>query len=163
VAVSPDGKWISTGTWHGTGVKVWEARSGRLLRELPVDESANVVFSPDGTRLLSSTVNEYRIWEVGSWKPGLVIRREGGTPPGVAAFTPDGWLVAVAHSSTLVKLVETGSGREVAALETPEPQHISSLCFSPDGARLAAGNASGTVHLWDLRLIRPELPALRLA
>ncbi len=161
-AVSPDGEWVATGTWQGSGVKVWEARSGRLVRGLPAGDSANVVFSPDGTRLLSSTRNEYRFWEVGSWRADRVIRREGGTPPGCAAFTPDGRMVAIAHSSTLVKLHETRSGREVAALETSDPQHITWLCFNPDSSRLAAGYRTGAVQLWDLRLVRRQLATMGL-
>ena len=52
---SPDGRWAVTGTWQGTGVKVWDARRGVLVHELPVDGSAEVVFSsgrpPSGDRV----------------------------------------------------------------------------------------------------------------
>src|SRR5262249_33614176 len=40
--MSPDGRWIATGAWQGTGVNVWEARTGRLVKALPVNGSANV-------------------------------------------------------------------------------------------------------------------------
>src|SRR5262249_19849642 len=44
VAVSPDGRMVATGSFNGCGVKIWEARSGKLVKELPVDQS-RVCFS----------------------------------------------------------------------------------------------------------------------
>jgi WD40 repeat protein len=28
IALSPNGRWVATGTWRGTGVRVWDARTG---------------------------------------------------------------------------------------------------------------------------------------
>ncbi|HMC65742.1 MAG TPA: hypothetical protein VKI65_12450, partial [Gemmataceae bacterium] len=33
VAVSPDGRWVGTGSHHGTEVKVWNAQCGELVKE----------------------------------------------------------------------------------------------------------------------------------
>ena len=58
VAVSPDGKWVVTGTFHGFGVKVWDARSGKPALPdalLPQERVTTVTFSPDNAWLVTGT------------------------------------------------------------------------------------------------------------
>src|SRR5205814_1692179 len=81
VAVSPDGVWVATGSHTGTGVKIWDARSGECKKELPVDHSG-VGFSPDG-KWLATAGDGPRLWAVGSWQEGPRI---GGVQ---FAFSPD--------------------------------------------------------------------------
>ncbi|HEX8202024.1 MAG TPA: hypothetical protein VF590_16230, partial [Isosphaeraceae bacterium] len=44
----------------------------------------------------------------------------------------------------------------------PDPQPMNGLCFSPDGAQLAAATDGPGVQLWDLRLIRRQLAVMGL-
>ena len=45
-AVSPDGQWAATGShWH-TKVKIWAARTGKLVTELPVETGSTGRFQP---------------------------------------------------------------------------------------------------------------------
>ena len=97
-----------------------------------------------------------------SWRRGLTLPRENSGKPGYVAFSPDSRLLAVAHSISLVKLFDTQTGRELAALESPDPQLLSSLCFSPDGETLAATCETHRIQLWDLRRIRQRLAELGL-
>ena len=61
-----------------------------------------------------------------------------------------------------MRLFEAASGRELATLEPPTSQYITRLAFSPDGAQLAVGTVTEGIQLWDLRLIRQELAAMKL-
>jgi eukaryotic-like serine/threonine-protein kinase len=61
-AVSPDGRWVATAT-HGSGLKVWEVPSGRLVKVL--NGGSSVGFSPDG-KWLASTTHGCRLWAVGT-------------------------------------------------------------------------------------------------
>jgi len=162
VALSPDAHWAATSTWHGTGTRVWDARTGRLARELPGGD-AEVAFSPDGCWLVTGTVDEFRSWQVGSWEPGrLRVRREWNGTPGSLAFRADGKGLALADSLREVRLVDPATGQELATLAAPSPQAIVALAFSPDGSRLAAACRDRVVQLWDLRLIRQQLAELHL-
>ncbi len=157
VALSPDGQWAATGTWHATGVKIWDARAGQFIQELPVKDSANVGFSRDGKWLVTSTGEEYRFWQAGSWRPALRIARQGAGP-GHIVFTPDSRMLAIAASVTAVRLIDLETGHELATLPTTgEP-----LCFSPDGSQLITTAEGGAVQVWDLRLIRQQLVAMGL-
>lgn len=160
ISISPDGYWLATGTWKGTGVKVWTTRTWQVVKELPVKGNAICLFSPDGQWLVTSSAEDYRFWKVGPWEPGSVIPSDlGGDTSGAMAFSPDGTVLALLHGTRVgVKLLAVPSGHELATLETGPP-----LCFSPDGSQLAtAGKDWQSLLVWDLRLIRRQLAAMKL-
>jgi WD40 repeat protein len=163
IALSPDGQWAATGTWRGNGTRLWDLHGGRQIgKELPGGD-AFVAFSPDGRWLVNGTKDEYRFWEVGSWRPGLSIPRTTSQAiPGPLAFTTDGKILAVAPSLREVRLTETATGRELATLAAPEPYPILWLSFRPDGEQLAVACANRVLQLWDLRRIRERLAELGL-
>jgi WD40 repeat protein len=162
IALSPKGQWAAVGTWRGNGTRIWDLHTGRQVgKELPGGD-AGVAFSPDGRWLVNGTKDEYRFWEVGSWRPGLRIPRTPQTVPGPLAFTTDGKILAIAHSLREVRLLETATGRELATLIAPEPLGIRGLCFRPDGEQLAVVCANRALQLWDLRRIRERLAEMEL-
>ena len=155
VAVSPDGRWVVTGAHNGTGVKIWEARTGKLEKELLVDGGSRVGFSPDG-KWLATTGGGLRLWAAGSWAEGPQI---GGW---AFAFSPDGTLLAVETGHGAVRLVDPDTGREYARLENPNQDIVWSLSFGRDGTRLVTTEADRSLHVWDLRAIRKQLAEMGL-
>jgi tetratricopeptide (TPR) repeat protein len=159
-AVSPDGRWVATGShWNtdGLGAKVWEAATGKLVKELPVPGLCEVAFSPDGRWLLTNS-GGCRLWEVGSWdkEPKVV----GGAN---ACFSPDGQLLAVEDTPGAIRLVRPEDRAELARLEAPEQTRLQPRCFTPDGTRLiAVGVDTQALHVWDLRAIRRGLAEIGL-
>ncbi len=163
VAVSPDGRWVASGNWHGSGATLWEAESGRMVCVLPTAGSTSVAFSADNAWLVTGTGAKYQFWRVGSWEPAHHLDRAGGGDyPGVMAFSPDRALMALAHSRAAVRLVETSSGRELATLDPTQFEEVYDLRFSPDGGLLAVASSTAGVRVWDLRLLRQRLAAVQL-
>jgi serine/threonine protein kinase/WD40 repeat protein len=167
VDLSPDGQWLATGTWWGlvgAGVRIWEARSGKPVYDLPrgaVAADATVTFSPDGQWLVTATGTDYRFWKVGSWEAGPVLPRSA-IPGGQAlAFTHDGKMLAVNQAPNQVKLVEVSTGNELASLPVDAPSVIH-LRFSPDDTQLALCAGEYPAKLWDLRCLRKELATMGL-
>lgn len=158
VAMSPDGRWVATGTFHGSGVKVWEAHNGKLLCHLiPNEAYAKVAFSPDARWLLAQTGSEIHIWEAGSWQVAQQIRKvQGGDQLGGTAFTPDGKILAASLSSSVVGLFDMATFRLLARLDSPDAYLVWWLGFSPDGNRLVAASETRGIHVWDLRRIRAQ-------
>ena len=158
-SVSPNGEWVATGSHDSTdgfGARVWKADSGKEVMKLPVPKQCSPTFSPDGRWLLTNA-GGCRLWRVGTWAEGPTI----GGPWG--CFSPDSRLLAVEDSPGAIRLVETDTGAEVVRLETPELSRLSPQCFSPEGTRLIAwGHDTGSVHVWDLQLLRQELAPLGL-
>jgi WD40 repeat protein len=155
--VIPDGRWVVTGCHHSSGVKIWEAATGRLVNQLlGLQNACGVGFSPDG-KWLATTGGGLRLWAAGSWEEGPII---GG---GDFAFYPDGKLLAVETGRGSIRLVDPGTGREYATLEDPNQDRVSGFTFSGDGGLLAAVSGdSDSIHIWDLRTIREELAKMRL-
>jgi WD40 repeat protein len=155
-SVSPDGRWVATGTIHPErlGAKVWDAATGTLSKALPVRGGCDVIFSPDG-RWLLTTAGGCRLWKVGSWLegPGIVGRD--------ACFSPDGRYLAV-DAWPGIRLVDTDTGTEVVRLEAPEPMRFFPRAFTPDGGQVITVGEDDAVHVWDLRALRRELAGLGL-
>jgi len=159
-AVSPDGRWVVTFNHWSDGrsrdTLIWNANTGQQVPEQPLPSSPSARFSPDGRWLVTSKRNCI-LWEVGTWRE---VRRFAD---GAAAFSPDSRLLAIGDVFGVVRLLETGTEREVARLTGPEPLWYSPACFTPDGTRLVATCSGMTaLYVWDLRLIRSQLKELGL-
>jgi len=157
VAVSPDGEWLATGTHDRNGAHVWRIRDAAQVAELRVEGLVDVFFSPDGKWLMTSP-SPSRLWAVGTW-------REFAQPIGGfgLCFSPDSRLVVVQDASQVLRLVEIGTGRTIARLESPDLCVVAWATFSPDGSRLVVNTGDGpAVHVWHLRAIRKHLAEMGL-
>jgi WD40 repeat protein len=165
-ALSPDGRYVATGTWRGAGVRVWAADTGRPVAALPAEGSAGVAFTPDGGRLLVlESEGDYRTYRVGGWE--LESSRhdpEAGFTRGFrVAFPPGGRVMAYAHDRVNLRLMDVAGGEEVALLRLPESQNLAAYQFSPDGRYLAAVTVRGVTQLWDLYRLRDRLEGIGLS
>jgi WD40 repeat protein len=157
IALSPDEKWAVTGGHNGFGVKVWEAATGKLFRELIPDISLSAVgFSPDGN-WLATTGGGVRLWHVNDWSEAAYL---GGT---AFAFSHDSRLMAVETGQGLVRLLEPATGRVVAQLDDPNRDVAGHMAFSPDNRQLVTSTNvnTGKIHVWNLELIRTRLAEMR--
>jgi len=161
LAVSPDERWLAYGS-ELDGCQVRDTRTLALVKQFDLG-SASVLFDPQGRWLLTGTVGEFQLWQVGSWTPVARHRRESALKrSAAAAFTSDGSLLALAHGLDIIRLVDPVSGAELTRLTPPTRLLVTSLAFSPDGNRLAVGSENAVVQLWNLATLRRELKHLGL-
>jgi serine/threonine protein kinase/WD40 repeat protein len=158
-----DGRWWAAGTQDGgRGVSIFEARSGKLVKELVIGD-AQPAFSPDGrwlvtgTGRLTSPEGECCLWRTDTWEPvrRLPLHRSSSSPAPLVV-SPDGTMVAVAYSMSEVRLLHLETLEEIATLTAPEPGLIVTLGFGPDGRQLFV-TVGKTVHAWDLHALRRGL------
>jgi serine/threonine protein kinase/WD40 repeat protein len=161
-AVSPDGRWVVTCSWFLDGrsksVRIWEAESGRHVRDLPMEGLSFANFSPD-SRWLSTYTSNYGsyLWEVGTWREA---KRFG---PSYATWIPNSPWLAFNDVLGVIRFVDPDTDREVFRLPGPEPRYYNAGCMSPDGTRVIAHVAGlDAIYVWDLRLIRARLKVLDL-
>jgi WD40 repeat protein len=160
IAISPDGRWVATAAWLNPLVKIWDARSGELVRTMSLPARAWVTFSPDG-RWLAISGADYQLLEVGSWQPKNPPNPGLDDPaPNFTAFSPDGRVMARTDGHK-IQLLETLTEKPLATLEAPG-LGVAKFKFSPDGGMLAVTQNDQQVQLWDLRLVRQELKQMHL-
>jgi WD40 repeat protein len=174
VTFSSDGKALASGDWRGM-VLLWELADGqaRLRAELPPQpppaellpeyhgryKHQAVAFSPDGTRLATSSLVDVVLWDLKRQSPSVIRtlrpksitgRGENNYPSVVQslAFSPDGKILAAGHydaGGTLLWDLRGDLTQETARLGKITTRTVA---FAPDGKTLvAAGNA---FHLWDV-------------
>jgi WD40 repeat protein/transcriptional regulator with XRE-family HTH domain len=154
VAFAPNGATLALGSADGT-VRLWNVAN--LVRPLPAGRPltgpgnivTSVAFSPDG-HLLAAASQDDKVW---LWEIGP----DGATPDGTltnatdwvnaVAFSPDGTELAAGTSDASVLVWNVADRSLIATL--PHPQPVTSLAWDGPG-RLAAGDADGTVSLWQV-------------
>jgi serine/threonine protein kinase/WD40 repeat protein len=163
VAVSPNGRWVAAGGWHAPAQQLWDAHTGRMVKELKLGEITDVFFSSDSRWLITSRHDEYCFWDVETGQPGLRIPRDQEPYPGPVAFSRDGEMMAVELTPGVIGLLDWKTNRILARLEDPTRDRARFLCFSPDGAQLAVvAGYDKALHVWNLRRIRDHLAEMHL-
>ena len=153
---SPDGRLLMSADVKG--VTLWDV-AARAPADYRFDEARRpAALSPNG-ELLSAGLGDQGmgIWKVG--RPAVLVRVPTTRRPAELAFSPDGTLLATAHSGDSgrwVRLWDARLGRPTQAMYVTSDREpiITRLCwglaFTPDGRVLATGDAGGRVKLWDV-------------
>lgn len=171
VVFVPGGKIIASADYH-SNVYLWDAASGRLLRELSGRPGHVIAVSPSGQLLATiGRSGAVQLWDVGT---GQLVRdlhagkrkSKFGVQGNALAFAPDGkTLVAALHEAA--HLWEVDSGKEIAVL-AGHKHPVSAVAFAPDGKTIATGDSIGrapndftspadsTITLWDAGTHQPQ-------
>ena len=110
MAFSPDGERVVTAGREG--VKIWDARTGQLLRNL-TDQVAGpgVTFSPDGKYLATTNLSldfSARIWDASSGEELRLYTSPSGGGLFEVAFSPDGkYLIASGADAVYGFVIDT--------------------------------------------------------
>ena len=121
-----------------------------------------VAFSPDGSRIVTTTEDGVaRVRETASGAE-LATFRGSASPMYSAAFSPDGrwiangeWVTNSAQAGA-ASVWEAATGRLVLNLKG-HGGSVWSVAFSPDGRRLVTGSEDGSGQVWDLATGLPTL------
>ncbi len=152
VAFSPDGKYLATGRRfmphanHNESVNIWDAESGRLIRNLSGPAGPNkiendvrsVAFSPDSRYLaVGYTVqpkgDSVHLFDVETGAR-LRVMHPSRVPDGPLYFFNEGSLLGYRELGGEFNVYELSTGRKVQQFHTPGP-----CALSPDGRYVATG------------------------
>jgi WD40 repeat protein len=179
LAISADGRTVAAGgtsceekdpkisflSESFSGVRVWDATSGKLLRTLKAQKGDSPTFSSrsaDGKTLaVMNRDDTVRLWDVTTGKQWTTVKGKSSFRElRAVTLTPDGKFgVAVEQSgkvwswkiATGKKLREGKIGKKTLELRKEEiGAKTLALAISTDGSRLVAADSTGNVHLWDM-------------
>ena len=152
LAFSADGKLLATGGGEpsrGGEIKVWNATTGEIARDLPnihSDVVLGLAFSPDGKLLASAAADKMaRLTDLST---GKLARTFEGHTQGVLAvsWSPDGRTLATAGADALVKLWDAITGDRKKNIEGYEKE-VTAVHFVGAGGTLVTSSGDSKVRL----------------
>jgi WD40 repeat protein/serine/threonine protein kinase len=127
----------------------------RFLRGANSGQLRTVDFSSDGRTLAVGAARGTVLWDVATGQ------RVGSPIPGeIAAFSPDGSILAVGGRRVPVTLWDATTREQLGTLGRASAS-AGSEGFSPDGSTLAVGSSRGGITLWDVAARRQVGGVLR--
>jgi WD40 repeat protein/serine/threonine protein kinase/class 3 adenylate cyclase len=187
VAYNPEGDLVAT-AGHDATLKLWDTDTGTVLSTLvlPTDQPETfffrgilaAAFSPNSERLATAGGDgAVKVWDVASMrKSDLGVGDELFSLAGPGemkfaldvAFSPDGrWIAATLGdyvtflgnwNDGMIKVWDTATNQLVWTLNAAPPYVYSTVSFSQDGQRLAAGDIGGQAIVWRLPDNREDDP-----
>lgn len=170
---SPDGRQLATVS-AGEDVLLWDIQSGvsqrlRPQRAATPEQPAQIyqlAWSADGELLAGAAGGTIQVWTASSWLPLTELK----TAPqdGIEALSFGGRserrILAASQRSGALSLwaQEQGGFTPLPLAADAQAGQITLMCFSPDGARLAAATDKNTLLIFDLVELRlaETMPAL---
>jgi WD40 repeat protein len=153
---SGDGKTLATSAVPYT-VALWDVQSGKPGPSLSGHTSAVIaaVFSPDSKKLAScgrfGDNNKVRIFDVAGGQ-GIDLPAAEVVDQALG-WSPDSRSLATGGSG--VRVWDANTGKPLPLNLTGLKSRVHAVAWSPDGLTLAAGNALGTVALWNAQTGAP--------
>jgi hypothetical protein len=162
----------SAGSWltvreHGTGVIIWNARTGTKIRTMTKEANGGthaVVFSPNSKLVVIGSRTFDKDNDTSTTAVSLAHALTGlmewqHTVPGWAnpkAFSPDGKSAAVLCGGRSIRFFDTETGEvkhEIRSADSPQSGQWNDFAITPQGHQLAIAGVDnerkGSVELWD--------------
>ena len=171
VVFSPDGNTLASGS-NDLKIRLWDVNTSQVKIAIHIPYASSVAFSPDGNTLASGGIfGGVFLWDVNSGQPktyqeealqqaitSVELLPTGSAPKmmslpplpvGVTsvAFWPDDSTLISGHTDGTIRLRDIGTGQIHTTLKNPD--HLSSVAFSPDGKTLAIWGGM-MIQLWDV-------------
>ncbi len=107
-----------------------------------------VVFSPNGTRVLTTSYDKTaRIWDAQTGKELHTLRGHTSWVES-AVYSPDGTHILTASNDNTARIWDAQTGKELHTLRG-HTEEVASAVFSPDGTRVLTASSDTTARVWD--------------
>ncbi len=148
---SPNGEWLASGG-NDNKIIIWSTKNWSDLHTLSdhSDDITNLCFSPNSQYLVSGSADgTIRKWSTNDWSESTLLSTETDSIKAITFSNDNNWLAVTYGQSGAIKVWSTAGW-----IQFPGPkgvnQQITALKYTPDGSRLVASLANGSVNLWNL-------------
>lgn len=149
VAVTPDGKWVVSGSWDRT-IKVWNLATGEQENLLTGHTNGinAVAITPNGEMLISGSIDKtLKVWNLKTGKQLFSFTDDNESVTSVAV-TPNGRRVIFGSLDETIKIwnLET---KELVKLYG-HTGWVTSVAVTPDGKLAISGSTDNSIKVWNL-------------
>lgn len=152
IVFAPNGKQLAAAVFRRSEARVLDI-SGEGEHILGHQSVYALDFSPDGATLATVGWDKIiRLWDPKTGKflrmATIALANQDTRMYGVR-YSPDGRTLATMHMNSTVYLVDVKTLQPKKNIPNEVSFIYNALAYSPDGLRLATGDASGQVRVWD--------------
>jgi WD40 repeat protein len=148
VSFDADGLHLVT-AGHGTGVRIWDARSGKHVRDLPTGTDRNVAALSATGRFVAAGTDEKEVW-VWDLDMGKQLWKARGHLGQIQAlaFLPDEQRLISCGYNNLIMIWDVATGEPTLTLRRHDG-NVRSDAVSPDGRWFVSAGVDGTLRFWN--------------
>jgi WD40 repeat protein len=153
MAVTPDGKWLATGSFQE--IALWDLKAGKLEKKMSgfAHSVIALAFSENGKYLATgggvpTAEGEIKVIDVAEWKVVLDVKNGHSDSVFGVSFSPDATKLATGAADKFVKVFEVPSGKLLKSFEG-HTHHVMDVGWKSDGKLLASAGADNTLKIWN--------------
>ena len=150
--ISPDGKLLASTNSLETAIKIWDMKSGELIKVLETkNPMCSIAFSPDNQLLAAGEKKEIILWDVASGNPHsqqLKLNSANDTVSNLKFSLNNIWLIAETQRNYLdsicIKIWNIVTGKEIKPI-TPEQERKRNKYSAYNQEKVILNNKGNTI------------------
>jgi WD40 repeat protein len=156
VSYSPEATMIATGGYDKLGIEIWDAKTGKLLSTIKVDQPVwDLTWTSDEKKLIAGMWDRLiRIFDTATWQEIAILQGHTNAVNSLTLFPNDHLLASTSLDGT-ARLWNLDTNLQVGSPLKHEHE-VNCAAFSADGKLLSTACHDKNAYVWDAQAILKE-------